>query len=332
MGSMSISQEGTQTNSVIGAEHIEWVQQLTSRARTAMNAVLEGKDEAVGLSLIALLAGGHVLLEDVPGVGKTLLARAMGKVVDGSVRRVQFTPDLLPTDVVGVNLFNQETRHFEFRQGPVFANIVIADEINRASPKTQSAMLECMAEGQATIDGETYHMPSPFIVVATQNPVDMEGTYALPEAQRDRFMTRISLGYPNTADEVDLLDNQIEHDPLSSATPVTSLEQINQAREIVRHVSATRELREYIVSLLHASRNDESILLGCSPRGGVHLLRAAKARAALSGRTFVTPDDIQALAPFILAHRIIPRDGDDSELATELIGRLLARVPISTVQ
>ncbi|MGO2648805.1 MAG: AAA family ATPase, partial [Brevibacterium aurantiacum] len=183
---MSISQEGTQTNSVIGAEHIEWVQQLTSRARTAMNTVLEGKDEAVGLSLIALLAGGHVLLEDVPGVGKTLLARAMGKVVDGSVRRIQFTPDLLPTDVVGVNLFNQETRHFEFRQGPVFANIVIADEINRASPKTQSAMLECMAEGQATIDGETYQMPSPFIVVATQNPIDMEGTYALPEAQRDR--------------------------------------------------------------------------------------------------------------------------------------------------
>ncbi|PCC58148.1 ATPase [Brevibacterium aurantiacum] len=331
-GIMSISQEGTQTNSVIGAEHIEWVQQLTSRARTAMNTVLEGKDEAVGLSLIALLAGGHVLLEDVPGVGKTLLARAMGKVADGSVRRIQFTPDLLPTDVVGVNLFNQETRHFEFRQGPVFANIVIADEINRASPKTQSAMLECMAEGQATIDGETYQMPSPFIVVATQNPIDMEGTYALPEAQRDRFMTRISLGYPNTADEIDLLDNQIEHDPLSSATPVTSLEQINQARGIVRHVSATRELREYIVSILHASRNDEAILLGSSPRGGVHLLRAAKARAALSGRTFVTPDDIQALAPYILAHRIIPRDGDDSELAAELVGRLLARVPISTVQ
>ncbi|GAA1842277.1 AAA family ATPase [Brevibacterium marinum] len=329
---MSISQEGTQTNSVIGSEHIEWVQQLTSRARTAMNAVLEGKDDAVGLSLIALLAGGHVLLEDVPGVGKTLLARAMGKVVDGSVRRIQFTPDLLPTDVVGVNLFNQETKHFEFRQGPVFANIVIADEINRASPKTQSAMLECMAEGQATIDGATYQMPSPFIVVATQNPIDMEGTYALPEAQRDRFMTRISLGYPHTADEIDLLDNQIEHDPLSSATPVTSLEQINQAREIVRHVSAARQLREYIVSILHATRNDQTILLGCSPRGGVHLLRAAKARAALSGRTFVTPDDIQALAPSILAHRIIPRDGDDSELAAELIGRVLARIPISTGQ
>ncbi|SII94821.1 methanol dehydrogenase transcriptional regulatory protein MoxR3 [Mycobacteroides abscessus subsp. abscessus] len=331
-GRMSTSQEATQTNSVIGTEHIEWVQQLTSRARTAMNSVLEGKDEAVGLSLIALLAGGHVLLEDVPGVGKTLLARAMGKVVDGSVRRIQFTPDLLPTDVVGVNLFNQETRHFEFRRGPVFANIVIADEINRASPKTQSAMLECMAEGQATIDGETHRMPSPFIVVATQNPIDMEGTYALPEAQRDRFMTRLSLGYPATADEVDLLDNQIEHDPLAAAQAVTSLEQVGQARDIVRHVGASRELREYIVAILQASRNDQAILLGSSPRGGVHLLRAAKARAALSGRTFVTPDDIQALAPYILAHRIIPRDGDDSELAAELIGRVLQRVPVSANQ
>jgi MoxR-like ATPase len=332
MEGMSISQEGTQTNSVIGAQHIEWVQHLTSRARTAMNAVLEGKDEAVGLSLIALLAGGHVLLEDVPGVGKTLLARAMGKVVDGSVRRIQFTPDLLPTDVVGVNLFNQETRHFEFRQGPVFANIVIADEINRASPKTQSAMLECMAEGQATVDGQTYQMPTPFIVIATQNPIDMEGTYALPEAQRDRFLTRISLGYPATADEVDLLDNQIQNDPLESATAVTNLEHIVQARSIVRHVSASRQLREYIVAILHASRNDPAILLGSSPRGGVHLLRAAKARAALSGRTYATPDDVQALAPYILAHRIIPRDGDDSDLAAELIGRVLARVPVSNSQ
>lgn len=329
---MSTSQEGTQTNSVIGAEHIEWVQNLTSRARTAMNSVLEGKDEAVGLSLIALLAGGHVLLEDFPGVGKTLLARAMGKVVDGSVRRIQFTPDLLPTDVVGVNLFNQETRHFEFRQGPVFANIVIADEINRASPKTQSAMLECMAEGQATIDGQTYPMPTPFIVVATQNPIDMEGTYALPEAQRDRFLTRISLGYPATSDEVDLLDNQIQNDPLETAAAVTNLEQITQARTIVRHVSASRQLREYIVAILHATRNDQAILLGSSPRGGVHLLRAAKARAALSGRTFVTPDDVQALAPYILAHRIIPRDGDDADLAADLIGRVLSRVPVSTNQ
>ncbi|GGC40754.1 hypothetical protein GCM10010974_24010 [Brevibacterium sediminis] len=332
MEGMSTSQEGTQTNSVIGAEHIEWVQNLTSRARTAMNSVLEGKDEAVGLSLIALLAGGHVLLEDVPGVGKTLLARAMGKVVDGSVRRIQFTPDLLPTDVVGVNLFNQETRHFEFRQGPVFANIVIADEINRASPKTQSAMLECMAEGQATIDGQTYPMPTPFIVVATQNPIDMEGTYALPEAQRDRFLTRISLGYPATSDEVDLLDNQIQNDPLETAAAVTNLEQITQARTIVRHVSASRQLREYIVAILHATRNDQAILLGSSPRGGVHLLRAAKARAALSGRTFVTPDDVQALAPYILAHRIIPRDGDDADLAADLIGRVLSRVPVSANQ
>ncbi|WP_309133025.1 AAA family ATPase [Brevibacterium sp.] len=329
---MSISHEATQTNSAIGAEHIEWVQQLTSRARTAMNAVLEGKDEAVGLSLITLLAGGHVLLEDVPGVGKTLLAKAMGKVVDGSVRRIQFTPDLLPTDVVGVNLFNQETRHFEFRQGPVFANIVIADEINRASPKTQSAMLECMAENQATIDGTTYPMPSPFIVVATQNPIDMEGTYALPEAQRDRFMIRVSLGYPRMQDEVDLLDNQIAHDPLGSAQPASNLEQITQARDIVRHVGASRQLREYIVAILDATRNDQAIVLGCSPRGGVHLLRAAKARAALSGRTYVTPDDIQSLAPYVLAHRIIPRDGDDADLAADLIGRVIARVPVSANQ
>ncbi|MEV0983341.1 MULTISPECIES: MoxR family ATPase [Brevibacterium] len=304
------------------------VQQIAGQARQAMNSVLEGKDHAVRLALITLLAGGHLLLEDVPGVGKTLLAKSLGRVVDGSVRRVQFTPDLLPSDVLGVNLFNQESRHFEFRPGPVFANIVIADEINRASPKTQSAMLECMAESQASIDGTTYRMPDPFMVVATQNPIDMEGTYSLPEAQRDRFMARISIGYPSAQAEIDMLDHHVDHDPLAGLAAVTSLESIMQARDTVRRITATPELRTYIVSLLEATRRDPGVALGASPRGGVQLLRAAKALAVLSGRSFVTPDDVQSLAVDVLAHRVIAKDDDDPQASAEIVSQVVSRTPV----
>ena len=308
---------------------IQAIAELANRARLAINTVLEGKDHVVRLSLITLLAGGHILLEDVPGVGKTLLAKSLGRVVDGSVRRIQFTPDLLPSDVIGVNLFNQETRHFEFRAGPVFSNIVIADEINRASPKTQSAMLEAMAESQASVDGTTYLMPQPFMVVATQNPIDMEGTYSLPEAQRDRFMIRTSVGYPSTASEVEMLGHHTETDPLSTLQPVTSLAEITAARELVTRVTATQELRAYIVRLLDATRSDPAIAVGVSPRGGVLLLRAAQAHAVLDGRGFVTPDDVQAMAGSVLAHRIVAVESEHPDHAAELINRALAQTSVS---
>lgn len=312
----------------LGNDHITHIQAIAQKSRSAMNSVLDGKDHAVRTALITLFSGGHLLLEDVPGVGKTLLAKALGRVVGGSVRRIQFTPDLLPSDVVGVSIFNQETRAFEFRAGPVFANVVIADEINRASPKTQSAMLECMAENQASVDGTTYRMPQPFMVVATQNPIDMEGTYTLPEAQRDRFTARISIGYPSVQAEVDMLDHHVDHDPLARTPAVTTLEEVTQARDLIRHVGASPELRAYVVSLLEATRTDPAFALGASPRAGVQLLRTAKVMAVLSGRGYATPDDIQALAVDVLAHRIVPREGDDPQLAASLIHDVLRRVPV----
>ncbi|WP_029088702.1 AAA family ATPase [Brevibacterium album] len=313
----------------LGSEHITHIQSIAQQARTAMNNVLDGKDHAVRTALLTLFSGGHLLLEDVPGVGKTLLAKALGRAVGGSVRRIQFTPDLLPSDVVGVNMFNQEKQAFEFRAGPVFANVVIADEINRASPKTQSAMLECMAENQVSVDGTTYRMPQPFMVVATQNPVDMEGTYALPEAQRDRFTARISIGYPSAAAEAEMLDHHAESDPLASTPAVTTLQEVTHARDLIRHVEATAELRGYIVALMDATRNDPQIALGASPRAGVHLLRTAKVLAVLNGRAYVTPDDVQQLAVDVLSHRIVPREGEDEQLAASLVSDVLRRVPVS---
>ncbi|WAL41093.1 AAA family ATPase [Brevibacterium sp. BRM-1] len=310
------------------AEQITAARSLAERANGAMNTVLEGKAEVVSLTVTALLAGGHLLLEDVPGVGKTLLAKTLARVVGGSVRRIQFTPDLLPSDVLGVNLFNQESRHFEFRAGPIFSNVVIADEINRASPKTQSAMLECMAESQASVDGTTYLMPSPFMVIATQNPIDMEGTYSLPEAQRDRFMMRSSVGYPAPAAEADLLLHQSGREALEDLRPVASLEDVVRAREAVRSITASPQLRGYIVALLAATRADPGSMLGASPRGGLHLLRAAQVRALLAGRGFVTPDDVQALAVSVLAHRIIRRDSDDPADAAAAVREAVARTAV----
>ncbi|MCQ9384179.1 MoxR family ATPase [Brevibacterium sp. 50QC2O2] len=300
---------------------------LARGIRTRMAQVVTGKDRAVTLSVIALFAGGHLLLEDVPGVGKTLVAKALGRSVGGTVRRIQFTPDLLPSDVLGVNLFNQETRHFEFRPGAVFSNIVIADEINRASPKTQSAMLECMAEGQASIDGTTYLMPDPFMVVATQNPIDMEGTYALPEAQRDRFMIRTSMGYPDAQEEVEMLGGGSAHRALDSLAPVAALDDLVAAREAVRLLHTSPALRGYVVSLLAATRRGGDVLLGASPRAGQQLLHAAQAHAVLAGRDFVTPDDVQSLAEPVLAHRLVMRSRD-ARAASEFVSHLVATVPV----
>ena len=285
------------------------LEELVGTARqvgTAIESVIDGKAEAVRLALIVLLAEGHLLIEDVPGVGKTMLAKALARSIDGTVRRIQFTPDLLPSDITGVSAYNQERREFEFKPGPVFANIVVGDEINRASPKTQSALLESMEEGQVTVDGTTYQLESPFMVIATQNPVEMEGTYPLPEAQRDRFTARISIGYPTVAAELEMLETHGSASPLEDVKPVAHAADIRGLAVAVRTVTVSDLLKQYVISLVNATRSAEDLRLGASPRASLHLLRVSRAWAALDGRDYVIPDDVQALAVPVLAHRLLP--------------------------
>jgi MoxR-like ATPase len=276
------------------------------RVGTAVESVIEGKTEAVRLALTVLLAEGHVLIEDVPGVGKTMLAKALARSTDCTVRRIQFTPDLLPSDITGVSAYNQERREFEFKPGPIFANIVVGDEINRASPKTQSALLECMEERQVTVDGRTYPLAPPFMVIATQNPIEMEGTYPLPEAQRDRFTARISMGYPSAEAELAMLEAHGSSSPLDTLEPVARAEDMRDLIVAVRKVHVADALKQYVISLVTATRSTPQLRLGASPRATLHLLRASRARAALDGRDFVIPDDVQALAGPVLAHRLLP--------------------------
>jgi MoxR-like ATPase len=272
----------------------------------AIESVIEGKPEVIRLALTVLLAEGHLLIEDVPGVGKTMLAKALARSTDSVVRRIQFTPDLLPADITGVSAYNQERREFEFKPGPVFANFVVGDEINRASPKTQSALLECMEERQVTVDGTTYKLNPPFMVMATQNPVEMEGTYPLPEAQRDRFTARIAMGYPSRQAELQMLDTHGSSSPLDAMEAVASAEDITDLIAAVRQIHVAAPLRNYVVSLVEATRTSPDLRLGASPRASLHLLRASRAWAALDGRDFVLPDDVQALAAPVLAHRLLP--------------------------
>jgi MoxR-like ATPase len=292
--------------------------------------VIEGKSATVRLALAVLLAEGHLLIEDVPGVGKTKLAKALARSIDCSVRRIQFTPDLLPSDVTGVSVYNQETREFEFKAGAIFANLVVGDEINRASPKTQSALLECMEERQVTIDGITYHLQVPFMVIATQNPIEMEGTYPLPEAQRDRFTARIAVGYPDGPAEIAMLDGHAAHDPLDDLAPVTDANAVRRMIQAVRNVQVADVVKQYAVSLVNATRESPDLRLGASPRATLQFLRTARAVAALSGRDYVLDDDLKALAVPVLAHRLIPTaEAQLNRRTTDLVvADLVARLPL----
>ena len=285
--------------------NVEGIRALGERVISNVEKVILGKHHEVELALIALLCRGHVLIEDVPGVGKTMLARSLAKSFGCTFRRIQFTPDMLPSDVTGMSVFNQKTREFEFRPGPIIAQIVLTDEINRATPKTQSALLESMEERQVTVDGVTYPMPQPFLVLATQNPIEYEGTFPLPEAQLDRFMLRVHLGYPAAADEIRMLDSQQREHPIQSIDQVVSQEELVTAQQAVCDVYIDELIKKYIVALVEETRRHPDVYLGASPRGSLALSKTAQARAALAGREFVIPDDVKDLSEFALAHRLI---------------------------
>jgi MoxR-like ATPase len=297
------------------------IEQLTQN----LGRTIVGKKEAIRLVLVALFSGGHALLEDVPGVGKTLLAKSLARSIDGKFQRIQCTPDLLPTDVTGTNIWNPRTGEFEFLPGPVFAHVLLTDEINRATPRTQSALLEVMEEQQVTIDGMSRRVPNPFFVIATQNPVEYQGTFPLPEAQMDRFALSFSLGYPTEMEELQMLQRLQEGSPLEALEPCLSLSEIQELRRLCSQVKVATHLQQYILSLVRVTRQDEDVVLGVSPRGTVALQRASQAYAFLEGRDFVIPDDVKFLAPYVLCHRLIPAGG---RKARAIIDRLLQTIPI----
>jgi MoxR-like ATPase len=304
------------------------VQEPSERVVANVERVMIGKHMEVRMALVALLCEGHILIEDVPGVGKTMLAKALSKSIGCSFRRIQFTPDLLPSDVTGLSIFNQKTSEFEFRPGPIMAQVVLADEINRATPKTQSALLECMEERQATIDGVTYPMPSPFLVIATQNPIEYEGTFALPEAQLDRFMLRLRMGYPRAMEEIVILDEQKRLHPIDDLRQVLDLEELRQMQAGIKEIYVDQTVAEYIVRLVTATREHPDVYLGASPRGSINLYRSGQALAALEGRDYVIPDDIKQLAVAVLAHRLIVksqaslREIDPDAIVREILGQV----------
>ena len=280
------------------------IEEVAARVRQNVKRVIVGKDDVIDLMMVAVLSEGHILLEDVPGTGKTTLAKAVAASLGCTFRRIQFTPDLLPSDVTGINYFNQKTQTFEFRPGPILSQVVLADEINRATPRTQSALLEAMQERQVTIDGETYRLPRPFLVLATQNPIELEGTFPLPEAQLDRFLMRVALGYPSEEEENRILLRFRLDDPLDDLAPVTDPETVTALIRQVREVHVAEPVQNYLVSVIRMTRAHDEIDLGASPRAALALYRSAQARAAIRGQDFVLPDDVKFLAPYVLTHRI----------------------------
>jgi len=306
------------------------VQEFARHVVANIERVIVGKWSAVNLAVISLLSQGHLLIEDVPGVGKTMLARSLAKSLGCSFGRLQFTPDMLPSDITGVSVYNQATREFEFVPGPIMAQIVLIDEINRATPKTQAALLEAMEERQVTVDGVTHPLPHPFMVLATQNPIEYEGTYSLPEAQLDRFLLRIKLGYPDLKDEIEILDRQQFSHPVDDLEPVATVEDLLQAQEAIKSVFVSPVIKEYIVRLVQKTRSHNDIFLGASPRGSLTLFRAGQARAAIFGRDFVLPDDIKAIAPGALSHRLIlsPSARLRNVAAEEVLQTALEEVPM----
>lgn len=309
---------------------IEKVQSFSKRVMENLERVIVGKTHTLELVIVSLLCQGHLLIDDVPGVGKTILARSLAKSLGVKFSRIQFTPDMLPSDVTGVSIFNQVTRQFEFRPGPIMAQIVLADEINRATPKTQSALLEAMEERQITVDGVTYPLPVPFLVLATQNPIEYEGTFPLPEAQLDRFLMRIKIGYPSLLDEMKILELQQLRHPIEELEAVVEVDELLEVQQIIRSVYVSRPLRQYIVELTRATRENQDVYLGSSPRGSLGLFRAGQARAAIHGRDYVLPDDVKVLAESILSHRMViqPSARLRNLSADQIIHELVTLVPV----
>ena len=281
------------------------VKEIAERIASSVEQVILGKSNEVRLTILGMMCRGHILLEDIPGVGKTMMAKSLARAVGCTFNRIQFTPDMLPSDITGVSIFNPKTREFEFRPGPIMAQIVLADEINRATPKTQSALLEAMEEAQMTVDGVTYRLSNPFLIMATQNPIEYEGTFPLPEAQLDRFLMRIQMGYPQPQDELRILASQQYQHPFQNLQQVVTLKELLAVQQLIKDVYVAKEVQQYIINLVTASRRHSDVYLGSSPRGSLALFRTAQARAAMSGRDFVIPDDVKALAEVTLAHRII---------------------------
>ena len=309
------------------------IQKLSNAMIDEISRVIVGKRDTIEQTVLAMLCGGHVLIEDVPGVGKTTLAKALSNVIGGEFRRVQFTPDLLPSDITGSSIFNSDSREFEFRPGPLFCNIVLVDEVNRATPKTQSALLEAMEEGQVSSDGVTRKLPQPFFVLATQNNIEMTGTYPLPEAQLDRFFSRVAIGYPSRESEADILRNQQMSHPVDSMTQIVELSELVEAQNAVREIHVHESVREYVVDIVRSTRENNQLIIGSSPRGSLYLMHAAQAHAALQGLDYVRPDDVKATAPYVLGHRIILRGEVRAKGITgpDVINQILSAVPTPSV-